>query len=668
MQYTRLSVSIPFLACLVLVLVFVVPAVTWAQDDSPLRFEQEVVVTPTRSESLLEQVPAMVIVLDRDDISRSAAGDIPGVLRQAGVHVVDVTGNQRSYRVDLRGFGATAGLNTLVLVDGRRVNAPDLSGTDWFQIPLARVSRIEIIPGGPGAVMFGDNASGGIVNIITGGVAQAGTQMALRTGSYATFTPEATTRGTVGDLTYALSGRYHRSDGHRQNTDTEGGDIGGQLVFRQGQRFELDVSSAYHGDTTGLPGALKTSDLALGVTRDQSVNPDDFAEVDDGYLMVTPRATFGPRGYALVDVSVRQRDSVFFSSFAGGEFTGETGTRTVAVSPRVVLQGRFRGMSHHFVAGGDVTDARQDISNTVFFDGFPDLGLFALEKQSRGVYVQDSVSSGPVTVTGGYRYDHTDYSFAPSTPGSRDFDAHAGSFGATLQLSEEVGVFARASRSFRYPVLDELFDFFGNAIQTGITPQRSIDAEGGVRLQTHAAHASLSVFTISTDDEIFFNPAGGFGFGANENLDGTSRRTGVQLAVTVPVGVVRLAGTYTLTDAAIEDGAYDGRPMPGIATHRATVQVGLPLIAQLMLDLEGHVTGSRHFEGDFSNQFGEQDSYILFDAKLSYRQDRARLFVDLKNLLDEEYAEYGVLGGFPTERAFYPSAGRHAIAGIEIGF
>ena len=311
----------------------------------------------------------MVIVLDRDDILASAASDIPGVLRQAGVHIVDVTGNQRSYRVDLRGFGATAGLNTLVLVDGRRGNAPDLSGTDWFQIPLTRVSRIEIIPGGPGAVMFGDNASGGVVNIITEGVGQAGTLVALRAGSFATMTPEASTRGTLGNVEYTLSGRYHRSDGHRQNTETEGGDIGGQFVFQRGQRFELQVSGAYHGDKTGLPGALKGSDFAGGITRGESVNPNDSAEVDDGYVMMTPRATFGPRGYALVDVSVRQRDSVFFSSFAGGEFTGETGTRTVTVSPRVVLQGQSGRLSHHFVAGGDVTNASQDISNTVISPG-----------------------------------------------------------------------------------------------------------------------------------------------------------------------------------------------------------------------------------------------------------------------------------------------------------
>ena len=63
----------------------------------------------------------------------------------------------KSASVDIRGFGETAPLNTLVLVDGRRVNEIDLSGVDWTQIPLDQIERIEIVRGA-GSVLYGDNA------------------------------------------------------------------------------------------------------------------------------------------------------------------------------------------------------------------------------------------------------------------------------------------------------------------------------------------------------------------------------------------------------------------------------------------------------------------------------------------------------------------------------
>jgi iron complex outermembrane receptor protein len=86
------------------------------------------------------------------------------------------------------------------------------------------------------------------------------------------------------------------------------------------------------------------------------------------------------------------------------------------------------------------------------------------------------------------------------------------------------------------------------------------------------------------------------------------------------------------------------------------------------LGLEGLFIGERRFEGDFDGAFPKQDAYFLLNAKVTYQQGRARLFLDLKNLFDEEYSEYGVLGGFPTERAYYPSPGIHAVAGVELRF
>jgi iron complex outermembrane recepter protein len=128
----------------------------------------EVVVTASRFQEEIKTIPANVTVINTENIKNSTARNIPDLLRsQVGVHVNDITGNGRSFSVDLRGCGIAATTNTLVLVDGRRINQPDLSGTDWSLISLDRVERIEIIRGGRGSVLYGDNASGGVINIIT---------------------------------------------------------------------------------------------------------------------------------------------------------------------------------------------------------------------------------------------------------------------------------------------------------------------------------------------------------------------------------------------------------------------------------------------------------------------------------------------------------------------
>ena len=136
--------------------------------DVSAESREEMVVTATRYPKRLDSIPANVSVITAEEIEQSVARTIPDLLRsQAGLHVTDIAGNRASYSVDIRGFGETAALNTLVLVDGRRINSADLSGTDWTTMPLDRVDRIEIIRGARSGVIYGDNASGGVINIIT---------------------------------------------------------------------------------------------------------------------------------------------------------------------------------------------------------------------------------------------------------------------------------------------------------------------------------------------------------------------------------------------------------------------------------------------------------------------------------------------------------------------
>ena len=647
-----------------------VAGITEAQ--TPFRFDQEVVVTPTRLDEPLSHVPASVTVITAENIAASPAADIPGVLRaHAGINVIDITGNRRSYRIDLRGFGETASLNTLVLVDGRRANQPDLSGVDWSQIPLDRVERIEVTRGARGNVLYGDNASGGVINIITKDGRRPRTQIDLRGGSFGTVNPSVTTSGSRDQLSYSVSARFYDSDGHRTNSQSQARDVGATLGLQVNPAFALGVRTGYHSDDTGLPGALLESALMSGTSRTDSTSPDDFADVDDYYVALAPKAVLGDRTELHLDFSVRNRDTRFFASFAGGTFTGETSIRTIAFSPKIVVRTSTANPANTLVAGLDLSDAKEDITNASEFLGELSDSMFTLEKRNYGVYVHEEYRPRQnVAVSAGYRRDHVTYQFTPSTPDRREFDVNLATAGVTVEVLPDAQLFFSYARGFRYPVLDELFDFFANTISSDLLPQSSDDVQVGARLQLgDAAHATVTVFHLDTENEIFYNPTGGsFGFGANENLDGRSRRTGFETVVAGRTAQATLEGSYSFTDTLVSDGQYAGMQIPNAPRHRASAGTVVGVGAGVTVGLEGIFIGERFFESDYENTFGMVESYFLLNTRVKLTRERVTVFLDVNNLLDQEYAEYGVRGGFPVQRAFLPSPGINVSAGVSFTF
>ena len=90
------------------------------------------------------------------------------IAQTPGVQLTSLFGgvNGAKTSVDLRGFGAFATSNTLVLINGRRLNDVDMAGVDFSTIPRDSIERIEITRGNSGAVLYGDNAIGGVINIV----------------------------------------------------------------------------------------------------------------------------------------------------------------------------------------------------------------------------------------------------------------------------------------------------------------------------------------------------------------------------------------------------------------------------------------------------------------------------------------------------------------------
>ncbi len=148
--------------------------------EGPLPMEQ-IVVTATRTATTVLDSPDHVTVISAADIAASGAVSMAEVLsQQAGLSVTDngTIGSVQSLQIR----GSTTN-QVLVLIDGVRANDSRQGGADLSQIPVENIERIEIVRGGSSA-LYGADAVGGVVNIITKSRAERTITLSLQNGSY----------------------------------------------------------------------------------------------------------------------------------------------------------------------------------------------------------------------------------------------------------------------------------------------------------------------------------------------------------------------------------------------------------------------------------------------------------------------------------------------------
>ena len=127
--------------------------------------EAEVLVTASRDTRQASEVPANVTVITSGEIQQADCVSIVDALENlGGVYIRSITGNPATSEVGMRGFGENSSGRVLVLLDGQRLNGPDMAGINWLQIPVNNIERIEIVRGS-GSVLYGDSAVAGVINV-----------------------------------------------------------------------------------------------------------------------------------------------------------------------------------------------------------------------------------------------------------------------------------------------------------------------------------------------------------------------------------------------------------------------------------------------------------------------------------------------------------------------
>ena len=239
-------------------------------------------------------------------------------------------------------------------------------------------------------------------------------------------------------------------------------------------------------------------------------------------------------------------------------------------------------------------------SQSVFFG----TNRLVVKKKSAGVYALDELSVlENLILSLGYRHEWVGYDLLQETPRLEDKTKdHEPAYSLSLDylFGKKSSAFVSAKRSFRFPVSDELIQFYPTfQVNPSIQPQTGYHYEGGVRHAfTDQIEANVTLFWIDQQDEIFFNPA----HFRNENYPKT-RRQGIEVGVKArPLPWLSLWGNYSYIKPTLRQGSFSGNDIPGVPRNKASAGTNFDMGKGFLFDARVTYVGSRYLISDFGNQ------------------------------------------------------------------
>ena len=622
-----------------------------------------IVITPSRTAQPRDNSSATVYVMDRGQIESSGAVTTSELLRGIpGVQIDDLFGNGTNVSIGVRGFSATANANTLVLVNGRRLNHSDTAGPDLHHIFPQDIERIEVMVGSAGS-LYGDQAVGGVINIITRGPTTSDHRVSLRAGSYdyrgVQFNSSMQLSESIG---YRLSAETFDSDHYRDHNAEENSNFSGVLDYRRGAN-RLFAEYQAIDDRLELPGALLEDEFE---EDPRQINPgfeNDFRSEDTRVSRIGYQRELGMQKFS-IDTTRRRTDSDVLQSFRDNPSPAEgfIDRENRSVNPKLSGMLNF-GRGTAYVVGMDfeATDFDLEIPNAF------GTAASSSTQNNDSLYIQLSPRlSQSLQLVIGARHSKVendlDYADSVGTPTRAKFDDDitVGELGLVYFIDQSMRLRLRYDENFRFAKIDELsFTEAGTLLDT----QTGESWEFGFEIERGGQSVSVSLYQLDLENEIAFDPTAGpdpFGFGpigANVNLDKTRRR-GMTLSWTS-----RMSDAFTLqtdiglVDASYESGLYDGKNVSGVADEIARLRGDYRLTEMARIYLVYNYSSPKYAQGDNANEFGKLGSITVIDAGFGYRYKAWDFDLRINNLNDENYAEFVTNNGFGA--AYQPSPERN---------
>ena len=599
-------------------------------DTPPL--QHQIVVTATRVEVPAREVGSAVTVLTRTDLERTRKSSLFEALRDAlGLASVRNGGPGASSSIFIRGSNSE---HVLVLLDGVPLNDPmnPSRSYDLAHLTLADVDRVEILRG-PQSPLYGSDAMGGVINILTRlGAGRLRASLTSRAGSFGTIENGLEAGGQAGKLRYSLGLSQTSSAGisaagaaYAGNSEPDGvRNLTGafRLAFPFGDGGEADVS---------VRGVRARSEID-GFGGPYGDDPNSIQNYGSLFFRGQFRAL-------MLDGRWEQKIVLSYSGSrrdhdnpvdADHPSDSETGTFRSGLGRFDWQNNLFLGPAHTLTWG--VALERENGESTYRSESAwgPYESLFPRMVADRaGFYVQDHLGfGGRFFATAGLRIDQH----------SRTGVAATYRLAAALSPNDRgTRLKATVGTAFKSPSLYQLYapgTFYGPIGNTGLRPERSLGWDAGIEQALLDGRLSLEAAYFRND----YRDLVDFDFSLGYVNIGQARTSGIELSADWrPREGARLRASYTRLAAKDLDA---GTPLLRRPRDKAGLELGWAPARKWDLGLSASYIG-RRTDSDFSVSPARKASLgpdVLLDAVVAFAPlSRLEIFVRAENIFDRRY-------------------------------
>lgn len=623
--------------------------------------------------------PHHVTVITAKDIARSTATTVSDLLSaQGNLSLQSYFGNDKNAGIDMRGMGATAGSNVLIIVDGVRLNANDLSGADLSTLSLSQVERIEIVRGG-GAVREGSGAVGGVIRITTRRSVADGTlstNLQGRVGAYGSRAWDLNSTAQIGSVGAAVQLSRNESDGYRDNSGFDAKNAALELRWSPtlgSVSADVSVKASKHRDRYGLPGPVsKEAFHGDSAARRSTQKPLDGGSTDVDRYDMSVVLDAGQPGRLTMRATHRDRRNPYFVGVDPDRPLSDQQNRTSSgqwdLHADYTLEGSVLGMNHTSSLGWDSMDG--DYANSEQIDR-PSGQVKSGDASSSAVYTESTLHlTENVAVNAGLRWNHfaidrrlqsnqhecsysasyppveicSAYTYRDSTPPlARKWFNRSAELGLNWQITPEWNSFASIGRTFRAPNLDELVEADAN-----LRPQHGYTNEIGVHNKISTTlDWSATAFAMQNRAEIFYGQDLSGSNLTNRNYDNPTLRKGVELdANWQAASTLRMHGQLSRLSPKFEGTPGD---IPLVARTTASTQLEWQPATAWRWTLTGRYVGTRlngSATGNNLYAFDTLPAYTVWDSALRYALGTMQLTLGVNNLFNEIYTTVVYAGDY----------------------